>query len=185
MQKNLLPGLVDQAIEFFNHENDLKFIQDGKIKSFMEAPASVLMILKENLDKNPEAKEILMDWFPNSEFNQLKKYTSCKFGGIDYTPDIIDNQIQEGEYWKCPFAGNCKGEGIVCTSPIYNGQKLSKQEIELIRLSTTDLTNEAIASEMKLPLGTFHKLKQLVYEKLGFVQTKQSLTKIAISINII
>ncbi|MCA1966959.1 MAG: LuxR C-terminal-related transcriptional regulator [Flavobacterium sp.] len=184
MQK-LIPGLLDNAFEFFNLEDDLKFVSDGKLKSFTEAPASVIIMLKEAIDKNPEAKAILIEWHPESEFNQLKQFASCKFGGIDYSADIKDGQLQEGEYWKCPKAGSCVGEGVICTSPIYNGHVLSKTEIELIRLSTTEKTNEAIAEELNLPMGTFHKYKHTLYEKLGFIQTKQCLTKIAYSLNII
>ena len=184
MQK-LIPGLLDNTIEFFNFEDDVKFISDGKLKSFTEAPASVIIMLKEAIDKKPEAKAILMDWHPESEFNQLKQFASCKFGGIDYSADIKNGELQEGEYWQCPKAGSCQGEGLICTSPIYNGHVLTKTEIQLIRLSTTEKTNEAIADELNLPLGTFHKYKHQLYEKLGFIQTKQCLTKIAYNLNII
>lgn len=184
MQK-IIPGLLDNTFEFFNFEDDVKFISDGKLKSFAEAPASIIIMLKEAIEKNPEAKSILMEWHPQNEFNQLQKFASCKFGGIDYSADIKDGQLQQGEYWECPNAGSCKGEGIICTSPTYNGHILSKTEIQLIKLSTTEKTNEAIADEMSLPMGTFHKYKHQLYEKLGFIQTKQSLTKIAINLNII
>ena len=98
MQK-LIPGLLDNTIEFFNFEDDVKFISDGKLKSFTEAPASVIIMLKEAIDKKPEAKAILMDWHPESEFNQLKQFASCKFGGIDYSADIKNGELQEGEYF--------------------------------------------------------------------------------------
>ncbi len=184
MQK-LIPGLLDNTIEFFNFQDDVKFISDGKLKSFTEAPASVIIMLKEAIDKNQEAKSILMEWHPESEFNQLKQFASCKFGGIDYSADIKNGELQEGEYWQCPKAGSCNGEGLICTSPIYNGHILTSTEIQLIRLSTTEKTNEAIADELKLPMGTFHKHKHLLYEKLGNIQTKQCLTKIAYNLNII
>jgi hypothetical protein len=82
MQK-IIPGLLDNTFEFFNLEEDLKFINEGKLKSFTEAPASVFIMLREAIEKNPEAKSILMEWHPENEFNQLKKFASCKFGGID------------------------------------------------------------------------------------------------------
>ena len=181
----IIPGLLDDTFEFFNLEGELKFINNGNVKSFSDAPMSVIMMLREAIEKNQEAKAILMEWHPDSEYNQLKKYASCKFGGIDYCADIQDGKLQEGEYWECPMAGNCKGEGIICTSPIYNGHKLTKTEVQLIKLSTTEKTNEAIADELSLPMGTFHKYKHQLYEKLGSIQTKQCLTKIAINLNII
>lgn len=184
MQK-IIPGLLDNTFEFFNFEDDVKFITDGKLKSFTDVPASVIIMLKEAIEKNTEAKAILMEWHPDSEFNQLKQFASCKFGGIDYSADIKNGELQNGEYWECPKAGSCSGEGKICTSPIYNGNILTKTEIELIKLSTTDKTNEAIAEELKLPMGTFHKYKHQLYEKLGHIQTKQCLTKVAYRLNII
>jgi DNA-binding NarL/FixJ family response regulator len=56
--------------------------------------------------------------------------------------------------------------------PIINGQRITKEEIKLLQLSSTDMTNEVIAEEMNLCLGTFHKLKKHVYAWLG-IQTKQ------------
>ena len=184
MQK-IIPGLLDTSIEFFNHEGDLKYISNGIVKSFNDATLPVIMLLKEALEKEPAANLILMDWFPESEFNRLKKFASCRFGGVDYTPDLIENKLQDGEYWECPNHGSCIGEGVVCQSPKYNGQELTRQDIKLIKLSTTEKTNEAIADEMGMPMGTFHKQKNLLYKKLGSIQTKQCITKVAFSLNII
>lgn len=185
MLQKVIPGLLDNSIEFFNHENELKYISNGIVKNFNEASTPVIMLLKEAIENEPEAKAILTNWFPQSEFNQLKKFASCRFGGVDYTPDLIDNKLQSGEHWDCPNAGKCIGEGIVCKSPTYNGHELSKTEIQLIRLSTTEKTNEVIAEEMGMAMGTFHKQKHILYEKLGSIQTKQCLTKVAFCLNII
>lgn len=185
MQSKIIPGLLDNSIEFFNHSGDLKYISNGIVKDFNEASISVIMILKEALSNSPEAKLILMEWYPDSEFNQLKKFASCRFGGVDYTPDLVENNLQDGEYWPCPLRGSCIGEGKVCKSPKYNGHELSKIDIELIKLTTTDSTNEVIAEKLGLPLGTFHKHKLNLYQKLGNLQTKQCVTKVAYHLNII
>lgn len=180
-----MPGLLDNSFEFFNHNTDLKYVSDGKLKPFEEAPTSVILLLQEAIEKEPQSKAILMDWFPNSEFNQLKKFASCRLGGLDLTPDIVNGELQKGEYWHCPNQGSCPGEGIVCLAPTINGHELSKTEIELIKQSTTNKTNEAIADNMGLPLGTFHKMKNTLHKKLGNIQTKQCMTKIAIEMNFI
>lgn len=181
----IMPGLLDNSFEFFNHNSDLKYVSDGKLKPFEEAPTSVILLLQEAIEKEPHSKAILMDWFPNSEFNQLKKFASCRLGGLDLTPDLVNGELQKGEYWHCPNRGNCPGEGIVCLAPTFNGHELSKTEIELIKLSTTNKTNEAIADILGLPMGTFHKFKNILHKKLGNIQTKQCITKIAIEMNFI
>lgn len=186
MQDKIIPGLLESnSYEFFLHKGDLKFVNNGQLKPFVEAPFNVISMLKEAIENNPEAKTILMDWFPDSNFLQLKKYVSCRFGGLDFSPDIIDGELQKGEYWNCPERGKCPGENILCSSPIVNGYPLSNLEIKLTQLLTTDQTNETIATGLGLPLGTFHKLKKELYEKFGSIQTKQCLTKKAYSLNII
>jgi hypothetical protein len=44
--------------------------------------------------------------------------------------------------------------------------------------------NEVIAKEMHLPMGSFHKAKKFLYEKLC-VQTKQEVVRIGILLNLI
>lgn len=183
--QTFIPGLLDSNFEFFNTDTETKFIHDGVVKNFSDVPSSIIIILKEFIDNNNDVQEILKDWHPNSEFHQLQQFTHCRFGGMDSLPDIENGKLQDGEYWKCPKSGNCKGEGILCKLPSYKGQILSKLEIELIQLSTTDMTNEVIADTLNLALGTFHKMKSILHKKLDNIQTKQCLTKLAYQMNII
>lgn len=183
MQK-IIPGMLNDDIEFFNTESGVKYITNGKVENFINLPFQVLEILRQKISDNAELKNVLENWHPNSEFHQLQQFASCRFGGIDYDPDFKNGILQEGEYFKCPKASTCTGYGIVCQKPKIHKNELSTLEIQLIQLSTSDMTNEVIAEELKIPLGSFHKEKKLLYQKLG-VQTKQALTKIAISANII
>lgn len=185
MQTKIIPGLLNDSFEFFNVNDEVKFMNNGILKSFTDLPSSIHSLLTQTIEKNPEVKAILQEWHPESDFHQLKQFISCRMGGLDFTPDITDGVLQEGEYWACPNSGNCKAEGILCKNPIYNGQEISKEEIKLIQLSTTNKTNEAIADEMDTPLGTYHKMKKQIHKKLGNIQTKQCLTKIAYELNII
>ncbi|MBX9886650.1 MAG: LuxR C-terminal-related transcriptional regulator [Flavobacteriaceae bacterium] len=92
--------------------------------------------------------------------------------------------MQDGEYWECPNHGNCKSEGILCKLPTYNEQRLDKQEVKLLQLMASNMTNEVIADELAMPLGSFHKLKKNVYDKLG-IQTKQEGTMVSFFLNLI
>lgn len=181
----IIPGLLNNSFEFFNVNSEVKFVNNGTLKPFTDLPSSIHSLINQTIESNPEAKTILQEWHPNSEFHQLEKFISCRMGGLDFTPDITDGVLQEGEYWACPNIGNCKGQGILCKNPVYNGHELSSEEILLIQLSTTNKTNEAIADQLGKPLGTYHKMKKQIHEKLGNIQTKQCLTKIAYALNLI
>lgn len=188
MTNNLLPGMIaDGQLEFFVVENEVKVMHSGKIESFSDTPFEIFQLLKETINNDPLVLEKLSEMHPSSEYRRIEQFVKCRMGGLDYSGDYCSKTkvLQDGEYWPCPKRGSCSAEGIVCKLPIVNGQRLTNQEIELIQLTTTDMTNDVIAEEMSLPLGTFHKIKHSLYQKIGNVQTKQCVTKIAIALNLI
>lgn len=182
--KRVYPGMLDSNYEFFNTEDGLKVMSNGKIIDFNAIPMPLYQLLKEEKEKHSEAHAILMEWYPDSEINRLKTFAKCRFGGLDYTPDITPETTQLGEYWDCPLRGACKGEGIVCLPLRFNDQILHNLEIKMIKLLTTSSTNEVISNDLNLSLGLFHKTKQKLYKKLQ-VQTKQEITIIAQELNLI
>ena len=169
---NLLPGMVDDNVEMFVQNNDLKVIHQGKILEFSELPFSIISILEEAIESDHDAINALMQMHPDSKINRTKQFAMCRLGGLDYQADIINNTLQDGEYWPCPIHGNCAHEGILCKLPVINGQRLSKVDVRLLQLTATDKTNEVIAEIIELPLGAFHKIKKELYAFLG-IQTKQ------------
>ena len=97
---------------------------------------------------------------------------------------IENNKLKDGDYFECPKRATCKFNGVLCQAPKHKGNSLTEIEIKLMKLTSTVQTNETIAINLELALGSFHKLKQALYEKLG-VQTKQEVALIAKSLNII
>ena len=180
----MYPGLSDSSIEFFTQDNKVKAFSQGKIRDFYDVPFTSLLILREALEKDSAADTVLKEWHPESEMKRMEKFVSCRFGGLDFKPDIKDLELQSGEYWPCPLRGVCRGEGIVCKPLEYNGSALSQKEIKLIQLLPTSLTNEALADQVKLPMGTFNLFKKELYKKLN-VQTKQEAVLIAVELNIL
>ena len=181
----LFPGMTDNSVEFFTHQNQLKFIKSGQIASFTDLPFATIEILREEIDKSIEVKTALHDLHPTSEMKRIEQFAICRFGGIDKEGDIVDGKLQDGEFWACPMHGNCPHEGVLCKLPLINGKRLSKQDVQLIKLLSTDKTNEVIAEESEIPLGTFHLAKKFLYKKLGNIQTKQELAILAMVHNII
>ncbi len=167
------PGLLGPDIEIFNDKEQLKILHNGQVKPFSAAPYSVIAILLEKLESEPETKAILQEWHPDSTMNQVHQFARCRFGGLDFEADIRDNQLQDGEYHPCPHRGSCSAEGILCRLPMVNGTRLTLQLVKLMRLLSGTDTNEVIAEKMQMPLGSYHLLKKQLYAILGGVQTKQ------------
>lgn len=178
------PGMGDSAIEFFISEKETKFIQHGKVLPFSQIPFATIKLLDEAIHADININLELHDMHPVSNLKRIEQFARCRFGGLDFVGDIIDGQLQEGEYHECPKRGNCKSEGILCKLPDYNGEKLSSLDIKLIQLLSTSKTIEAIIYEMDLRPGTFHKIHNILYNKLA-VQTRQEVTKIAYLLNLI
>lgn len=180
----IYPGMNCQGLEFFLLGSDFKIIQHGQVKAFDEIPYQTSQILKEAIEASPDISDALLEMHPDSESKRIEQFAKCRFGGLDYQADIIDGELQDGEYWPCPLHGSCKHEGVLCKLPIYNNQRLTKEEIKLMQLSASDKTNEAIADDLNMAMGTFHQFKKILHRKTG-VQTKQGLTRIAIFLNLI
>lgn len=147
----LLPGMTDSGTEFFTDQNGkIRAITNGQIINFENISPYLYRKVNEVMHADRQALQILKQWYPHSETEQLKKFVSCRFGGLDYCADFDkDNAPQCGEYVECHL-----------------------QEIQLLRLISTPKTNESISDMLGIPLGTFHKIKKNLYRKLA-IQTKQ------------
>lgn len=181
----IYPGLNCSSVEFFNHDDELKAFANGKMVDYTDLPYTHHVTIENELKKLPEVNKILQEWFPNSKLQQQKKFCSCRFGGLDFTPDIKNFELQAGEYWECPLRGNCKGEGIVCKNLTYNNHELSHKEIKTMKLLCTNYTNEAIYEALEMCKGTYNVFKKQLYKKLGGIQTKQEVAVIATRLNLI
>jgi DNA-binding CsgD family transcriptional regulator len=180
----MFPGMMDSATEFFVSQGEVKIIQNSKVLPFCEISSATMQILDEAINNDKAAKLELFDMHPNSKMKRIEQFAKCRFGGLDFQGDLHDGVLQDGEYWECPNHGNCKSEGILCKLPTYNEQRLDKQEVKLLQLMSSNMTNEVIADELAMPLGSFHKLKKNVYDKLG-IQTKQEGTMVSFFLNLI
>lgn len=180
----IYPGMMDSSIEFFMMNDSLQVIQNNKILPFCEISLDTIDLLQKEIDKDIDVKLALFEMFPTLPMQRVEQFARCRFGGLDFQGDIKEGVLQDGEFWECPKRGTCPHEGILCKLPTYNSQRLTKQEVELIQLTSTDKINEVIADEMHLPMGSFHKAKKFLYDRLG-VQTKQEVTRVGLLLNLI
>jgi DNA-binding CsgD family transcriptional regulator len=180
----MYPGMGCSATEFFLANDEMRIIQNSKILPFCEISFGTQQILQEAINEDLNVKLALHDMHPTSKMKRLEQFAKCRFGGLDFQGDIKNGELQDGEYWQCPNHGNCPHEGILCKLPTYNNQRLTKQDVQLLQLTATNKTNEAIGEELDLPMGSFHKAKKYLYVKLG-IQTKQEGVMISMFLNLI
>lgn len=183
-QNNLLPGLTSDAVEFFIDNDSIKAITNGSVLCLTKLPFAYMKLLQDEIDKDMEVKTHLFDMYPNSKYKRMEQFVKCRFGGLDYTADMSKDGIQDGEWWPCPLRNKCASEGVLCKAVKYNGERLDHQDVTLVQKLATNNTNEVIAEEMNLPMGSFHLAKKKLYQKLG-VQTKQESTIIGQRLNLI
>jgi DNA-binding CsgD family transcriptional regulator len=180
----LYPGMIDNKVEFFAVEGGMKFIKDSEVQCTTKMPYSLIQLGYEEIAKEPEVEKALQEWHPNSKFNQLQQFLKCRYGGLDFSADMENNQFKEGDYWNCPSRKTCPFNGIICKAPKVNGHELTVLEIDLMILKSTNKTNQVIADELNLAFGSFHKASKILYQKLG-VQTRQEITVKAHELNLI
>lgn len=183
-QNKLLPGLMDGSIEFFIDTDKLKAITNGSVIDFTQLSFSGIKILQQAIDSNPEVKLHLFDMHPNDKYKRLEQFVKCRFGGLDYQADMSTDGLQDGEFWPCPLRGSCASEGVLCKSVQFNGQRLDTKDINLVQQLATNNTNEVIAEQLSMPMGSLHLAKKKLYRKLG-IQTKQEATIIGQRLNLI
>ena len=172
MKNKIYPGMTCASYEFFIVENEVKFMTSGMVKNFSQITYPVVEVLKAEINKDQAVLEALIQLHPHSELKQLEQFVSCRFGGLDFNADITDHTVQDGEYCECPLRGTCPHEGVLCKMPVVNGYRLEPIDVKLLRLTSTDKTNEVIGDVLDLPMGSLHKLKAKVYNNLS-IQTKQ------------
>jgi len=178
------PGLLCSGIEFFNDHGEVKVLSGGKIKPFTDLPFAIIELLNEAIEEDKASKMALLDWHPNSKYQRLEQFVSCRFGGLDFSADILHNTLQEGEYHSCSKRGQCAAEGILCKLPVFNEERLSSLKIKLMILLASNYTNTVISEIMAIPEGSYHLLKKNLYAHLK-VQTKQEAALIARDLNLV
>jgi hypothetical protein len=181
---NLLPGMLDDNVEIFVQGQELKIMQSGKILPFAEISFTVISLLEEEMYQDNDVLISLHALHPHSKMKRIEQFAKCRFGGLDFHPDITKSNLQKGEYWDCPMRGTCPHEGNLCKLPSIKNKRLTSVEVKIMQLSSTEMTNDVMAEEIGLPFGTFHKIKKELYKILG-IQTKQEATLLSKFFNLI
>lgn len=146
-------GLVDNGVEFFVHNNEVKCLHQERVYIFKLFPGWIIEIIEEDMMKYPEALKALADWKIFHRDDMIRQYIYCRFGGFDSDPDIdTHGKINHTEYFDCGQRGICPYEGkLCCTIKVSNGN-LTKQEVEVLKL--VQLPDKLIADKLNISIET-------------------------------
>ncbi|WP_316851208.1 response regulator transcription factor [Pedobacter agri] len=162
----LIAGLVDKAVEFFVHKNEVYCLHDGQRYSFEEIPQWIIDIVEMDMLKYPEALKALALWENLENDEHIRQYIICRFGGIDDEPDIdVKGNVHEAEYFDCGLRGTCRHEGKLCTAFKVEHGYLSKSELAVLKLIS--LQDKAIADKLCISPETVHTHTQNIRIKTG------------------
>ncbi len=176
----LPPGLMDDAAEFFIHDNEIWCLYRGNRISFENFPEHILDVLDSDMVSNPKAMKALYDWDITDPDARMRQYVACRFGGFDNTPDICrDGVVQAAEYVDCGRRGGmCDYEGKLCSSIVLEYGILTKKEIEVLRQIGLGLFDKEICDVLNIAQDTLRTHKDHLYQKSG-VQRKAGLSILA------
>lgn len=185
IKQNLPPGLEDNGVEFYIHDNDIKCLHKGIIYKWGEFPQFILDIVKNDMVAHPEAIKALLNWDLRQPVEQIKQYIICRFGGFDNDPDIDkEGKIIYTEYFDCGRRGNCAYEGKLCSTIQAVEGYLTKRELEVLKLVATNKKNSEIAELLFISEETVSTHNQNIQKKLG-VEDKLGMSIWAHSKNIV
>ena len=168
----IYPGMLDSSKEYFTKNGNLFLITNGKVQQFNEVEAHEELELL--IETEPRLKQTLINMVGKNLQDQQEQLAKCRFGGLNFSPDFSNDSKSKSDHIDCPKRGNCIGENIVCQPIFINGVEVTELEINLLKELATEKKNEAIASDLNLPLGTFNVSKTQLYRKLDIYNKPQS-----------
>ena len=170
--KELYSGMLDSSKEYFEAEGNVFLITNGMVQRFDDIQYHEELELI--IETEPKLKQTLQQMVGDNVKDQQKQLAKCRFGGLNFSPDFSNDSKSTSDHIDCPKRGNCIGENIVCQPIFINGVEVTELEINLLKELATEKKNEAIASDLNLPLGTFNVSKTQLYRKLDIYNKPQS-----------
>ena len=180
---SLPAGLVDENVEVFVHNGELKATYAGRVFHFMDLPWHIINKFYNALIEHEDAWKEFRRQGIMDQMEMMKIFVRCNFGGWDRVPDLADGKLNR-EFWACPQRGDCPyGEKICMKLKAKNGY-LSKREIDVMRLIAKGLLAKEIADRLGIAEGTVKKHTVNIHRKLR-VNNNVDVTNFAFRNNLI
>ncbi|MFD2163710.1 response regulator transcription factor [Paradesertivirga mongoliensis] len=184
-RQSLPPGLVDNAVEFFIHQHEIKCLYLGNVYTFDQLPEFVVAIVEQDMLSNPKAMQALASWDITDPLEQMRQYIACRFGGFDNNPDIsTKGEVLPAEYVDCGRRGKCPYEGKLCNSIQLPHGLLTKREIEVLKEIGLGSYDKEICEKLSITQDTLRTHKEHISTKAG-IERKPALAVLAYKLGLI
>jgi len=182
-EQKLPAGLVDENVEVFVHEGELKATYAGRVRHFMHLPKHIINKFYDALIEHKEAWQEFRRQGIMDQMEMMKIFVRCNFGGWDRTPDYTNGKLNR-EFWACPMRGNCPYGEKICKKLRAKNGFLSRREIDVIQLIARGYLAKEIADQLDISEGTVQKHTANVHRKLE-VNNNAEVTNFAFRNNLI
>ena len=173
-----MPGLIDAHAEFFAVGEELHATYGGQAVLFDELPKSILSLIQDALEEDPDAQTALKDWASKEPIDPLKQFAACRFGGLDHAPDLSAEGDLIPDFHHCGKRGSCPYEGKICV----NKHGFTRREQQILRLIARGTAQKVIAADLEISEVTVAKFRKRLFDKTG-CQSSVQLTRFAIRFN--
>lgn len=171
----LLPGLVDNHTEYFNHHDKSLQVKSGSVHIISDLPTGFKNLIKQAIHEDRFAQRGLDKIGITEENERVQKYYSCNYSSCDQHPDVTDcGKLGPREYIPCPNRGNCEAEGMLCKIPF----GLSIRQRDVVREIGFGLLDKEICAKLGISQDTLRNHKDHAAAKAG-IERKTSLGIIA------
>lgn len=156
---------------------------NGGIVSYYDFPQWLKAEIDNKIESDQDISASLIEADILQEDQARRQVIRCLYGVFDGKADIINQKLQDPEYWHCPCRGTCPYEGRLCKAVlVHDNVYLTPREVEVLK--NIDLQAKEIADRLNIAESTVPKFKQNIFDKTGMNRTGD-LIKYAISKNLI
>ncbi|WP_374949588.1 helix-turn-helix transcriptional regulator [Mucilaginibacter sp.] len=171
LTRHQLPaGLVNSNGEFFVCDDDQPhLLRSGSVVDFDQFDPKLILLLEiKMLSETKRHAYYSLMVAGAGRMAEVRQFTYCMYGGFDNKPDIINGELGEPEYWRCPKRGNCDFEGKACAGfKLKSGDHLTRRELQYIQLTANGLLDKTIADQLGISPKTVPSFSKQVREKCG------------------
>lgn len=181
---NQLAGLTDKNTEVYAVQGKALCTHQGEVFPFHRFPKEIKKKLWEDFNRNePAQKAIIEDWQIVDPEEALEKYITCRFGGIDFFPDLANGELTP-DYHHCPVRSSCPHDGVICSKLQGPHGEISLRELEVLIHIALGRMEKEIADILNIEMVTVKKHRKALFDKTG-AQSSVQLAQFAFKRNLI
>lgn len=158
-------AIFKKDCEFFCSEGKVMMLLSGQKYDFPSFPDGIFIRIREEMNADTAVIPAIEAMGINDPIRQIEQFITCRYGDFNGTADYSD-EGNDTEYYDCGQRNTCPHQGKLCKQFVTPNGVIGRRELEYIRLSAQDLTDEEIADRMCISPFTAKNHRQNITRKL-------------------